>query len=94
LRWTDIEIRKYRLNDASETGLVKSDNEEAAPEEEKEEELPPLEKVEEEKEPASSAPVSSNLYNYADGTSSEEETPQETQSSNRVMHYNDLEELD
>ena len=90
LRWTDIEIRKYRLNEAD---LEKSDDE-AAPENE----LPPLEKVElekeEEKEQASTAPVSSSLYSYADGTSSEEETPQATQSSNRVMHYNDLEELD
>jgi len=72
--------------------LASSDGEEPAPEEESE--LPPLETVqkEEEKEETSTAPVSSALYSYADGTSSEEESNQPLSSG--IMHYNDLEELD
>jgi hypothetical protein len=81
LRWTDIEIRKYRLND--EINKSNSESENPAPEE-NEEDLPPLEQVieqvkEEEKE--SAEPGRSSLYNYDQGESSEEEPSRQQQTT-------------
>jgi len=99
LRWTDIEIRKYRLNDL---GNDKSDEED--------EELPPLETTERteassriedsnidlnkerrhaEQEVESKNPVKSNIVGYNDGTTSEEDG-----NGDSGPGYNDLEGLD
>ena len=60
LRWTDIEIRKYRLNNMEEEKPADEAKEDD------EEELPPLEQ-----KPAPE--IRTNLFQYADGSSSEEE---------------------
>eukprot|EP00347_Sterkiella_histriomuscorum_P004474 403360327 len=99
LRWTDIEIRKYRLhqannqqNDQSPRRKADQGYNEQEDNEEDDEGLPPLEQVDEDnignKSPGAAA---ANKERYEGGNSSEEENDN---SSGKVAYYTNLDELD
>ena len=81
LRWTDIEIRKYRLPTDDQRNL--------SGEEESTADVPRLEQVEQ----AKPEPIRSVLNTY-DLSDEEVEEVQQPRRNDAVLHYNDLEELD
>lgn len=104
LRWTDIEIRKYRLHQAT-GGISDRDSAQGADVsneqrrrtgqdvEDDDEPLPPLEQVDEEERDIEKRKSSgANLVKY-DGNSSEDDT-NDGNTSGRVTYYTNLDELD